>query len=226
MSSSSEPFYDEYADRYTEAIARCVPNYSEMLSALLSYLPSSLCPRRILELGCGTGNLTLRLLHRYPQAQIDAVDLSAKMLEVARSRTGDAPVTYKKEDFRTLAFSPQTFDLIISSISLHHLLDVEKAKLFGRAKSWLSEDGIFTFSDQFRGATDHLYEQHIQRWKEHAVSHDLPPEEWASWMKHQDEHDYHATVDKHFEWLKAAGFAVADCTWRKLLWATIYAQQK
>lgn len=221
---TSEGFYDALADEYTEAIARCVPKYHDMLGTLLSYIPTSVAPRRILDLGCGTGNLTLQTLRWFPDARIDAVDISGEMIRIAENRIGEAPVTFMKNDFRDLDLEPEAYDLIVSSIAIHHLEDDDKERLMENVHSWLRPGGVLTFCDQFRGATDHLYSEHIQRWKE-SVADELQAGEWKSWMTHQEGHDHHATILQHFDWLRSAGFDVIDCTWRHLLWAVVYAQK-
>jgi len=222
--ASSETFYDALADDYTEAIARCVPRYHEMLHALLSYIPPTVPVRAVLDLGCGTGNLTLQVLRQFPDARIDAVDISGEMIRIAESRTGVGRVSFVKEDFRCLTFPPESYDLVVSSIAIHHLDDADKERLVAKVGSWLRPGGIFTFCDQFRGATDHLYSEHIRRWRE-AVSDALRPGEWESWMDHQERHDHHATIGEHFEWLRSAGFGGVDCTWRHLLWAVVHARK-
>ena len=47
-------------------------------------------PRRVVDLGCGPGNLTLHLRDRWPDAEVDAVDSSPEMVEAARGRGIDA----------------------------------------------------------------------------------------------------------------------------------------
>lgn len=222
---TTEQFYDALADDYSRAVTRCVPRYNEMLSSLFSYLPNGFAPVRILELGCGSGNLTLELCRRFPGICIDAIDLSGELLKIARARTNTVAVNFLKEDFRCLDLSAASYDLVISSISIHHLKDDEKKVLFNRVLSWLSVGGILTFSDQFRGATDHVYRMHIRRWKNEAFAAGLEQPEWDSWMEHQQQHDHHATMVQHFKWLQDAGFDSVDCTWRYLLWATIYAHK-
>ena len=51
-------FFDTLTDGYTATIERCFPRYREMLWALLNYLPQGRSFESILELGCGTGNLS------------------------------------------------------------------------------------------------------------------------------------------------------------------------
>ena len=60
-------------------------------------------PRRVVDLGCGAGNLTLTLADRWPDATIEAMDSSPEMVEAARSRgvaaeVGDAATWMPKPD--------------------------------------------------------------------------------------------------------------------------------
>jgi len=49
-------------------------------------------PRRVVDLGCGPGNLTLQLARRWPDTVVEAVDSSAEMVAAARERGVDATV--------------------------------------------------------------------------------------------------------------------------------------
>ena len=82
-------FFDSLTDDYTATIERCFPRYREMLWALLDYLPEMEQRPAVLELGTGTGNLTVLLAERYPEAPVTAVDLSEESLEVCRDRLQD-----------------------------------------------------------------------------------------------------------------------------------------
>ena len=222
---TSEKFYDSIADEYTDAVRRCVPRYDEMLSALFAYLPEDFSPGDVLELGCGTGNLTIRINERFPNAKVMAVDLSGESLKVCRSRLCNPNVRLVRADLRELDFQRESFNLVVSSIAIHHLRDDEKEELFGKLYHWLTDDGIFTFSDQFRGEAEHIYRAHILRWEDALKENGFDESEWNTWMEHQKEHDHHATLSYHYGWLRKAGFKVVDCTWRYLLWATLYAQK-
>lgn len=81
MPVSSHEFFEEISDEYASAIDRCVPRYQEMLWAVLHYLPAGWTPTRILELGCGSGNLSDRVCRKFPQASVRLVDFSGKLLE-------------------------------------------------------------------------------------------------------------------------------------------------
>lgn len=136
-------FFDELATDYAEAIRRCVPRYPEMLQRIFDYLPESLRPKRILELGCGTGNLSTVIAGRYPDATITAVDLSAKSIDCCRARIGSDQHEFMVADMRELEFEDAQFDLVLSTISIHHLTSSEKRKLFAQCLSWLKPEGFF-----------------------------------------------------------------------------------
>jgi trans-aconitate 2-methyltransferase len=71
-------------------------------------------PRRVVDLGCGPGNLTLSLGQRWPGAAVEAWDSSPEMVESARERGVDAQVG----DVREWTPKPDT-DVVLSNATLH-----------------------------------------------------------------------------------------------------------
>jgi tRNA (cmo5U34)-methyltransferase len=217
-----EQFFDALTDDYTSTIERCFPRYREMLWALLDYLPPKRSPSAILELGCGTGNLSELLANRFPNATLRLVDLSGESIDECRRRlSGRQQIEFEQNDFRQLDYDGSSFDLVISNISIHHLNSNDKQELFHAIHRWLRTGGIFTYADQFAGATDELYVRHMENWKELSFSAGATQAEWDMWMQHQNEHDHHDTLADQFDWLKTAGFSRVDCPWRYLLWSVV-----
>ncbi len=219
-------FFDQLTDDYTATIERCFPRYREMLWAVLDYIPDVFDPKRILELGCGTGNLSVLVAARFPNAEICCVDLAGESLEECGRRLGGADrVTLQQADFRELEYDSGEFDLIVSSIAVHHLDATGKQALFGKMNRWLSPQGMFVYADQHRGASDDVYRRHIDNWKELSLQAGSSEEEWAMWMQHQADHDHHDTLVDQLSWLQEAGFTSVDCVWRYLLWAVVQARR-
>ena len=75
--------------------------------------------RRVLALGEGDGRALAALLAAAPQALIDYVDASARMLELARARAGSRRVTYHRDDALTTPLCEAEYDLIVT----HFFLD-------------------------------------------------------------------------------------------------------
>lgn len=219
-------FFDSLRQDYTETIERCFPRYREMLWALLEYLPEEQTPSSILELGCGTGNLSVLLSEKYPEANIRFVDLGGESLQVCQTRLGkNDRFHFQEDDFRDLEFAAGSFDMVTSSIAIHHLLAPEKQLFFKQIFSWLQPEGVFTFADQFRGATPAIYQRHIDNWRSLSMSAGSSESEFEMWMSHQREHDHHDLLTDQLNWVNDAGFDRVDCTWRYLLWAVLQARK-
>lgn len=73
-------------------------------------------PDRVVDLGCGPGNLTARLAARWPAAQVLGLDSSAEMVAAARAR-GDA-VAYDVADLRDWAHTDAQADVLVSNAAL------------------------------------------------------------------------------------------------------------
>ena len=123
--------YDQYADAQRMAGL-------ELLNWLKRGRYSS-----ILELGCGTGNYTLLLKSKFRGAEIKAVDISDKMIEVAAKKIQDENIEFMVSDAEKLNLVRE-FDLITSNACFHWFGDLEKALL--RYKDLLRKDGIILFS--------------------------------------------------------------------------------
>ena len=225
-SSNTEEFYDRISSEYTSKIERCVPRYHEMHQSILRYIPADLKPEKILELGCGSGVLSELILKEYPVAELHVVDVSQEMLDLCRARLpSGANVVCHHADFRQLDFAAGRFDLVASSISIHHLEDPAKQILFGKIWEFLSDRGVLVYSDQFAGATPEIHQHHKEEWKSAAFRAGCTEEEWALWAKHEEEQDFHASLESQWKWLQEAGFSNVDCPWRYLLWTILIARK-
>ncbi len=219
-------FFDALTDDYTASIERCFPRYREMLWAVLDYLPGDHRLDSILELGCGTGNLSVLVAKAFPNSSLHVVDVSGESLEACRGRLGtEDRFHFTEQDFRRLDFDATSFDLVVSSIAIHHLRSEEKRSLFERVHAWLKPGGILAYADQCRGATSDLYQRHMDNWKERTFDAGSTEEEWDMWMAHQQQHDHHDPLVDQIDWLRSAGFSVVDCPWRYLLWSVIQARK-
>jgi malonyl-CoA O-methyltransferase len=100
-------------------------------------------PRRILDLGAGTGQALPALAARFPAAELVALDLTPEMLQVAAGRPGHGSVLVCADAAR-LPFPDGSFDLVFSSLALHWspVLD----RVLGEVRRVLRHPGLFTFT--------------------------------------------------------------------------------
>ena len=81
---------------------------------------------RVLDLGCGTGALAACLLDAIPGCSLAGVDLSPRMVEVARARLRDRAEVLLR-DAERLPFHDAAFDVVVCNDSFHHYPDPERA---------------------------------------------------------------------------------------------------
>ncbi len=82
--------------------------------------------RRVLDIGCGTGNNTLKLLQFVSPFDCDLIDLSKPMLERAHARIAainSGEIVSLQGDFRNVELPEQKYDVILAAAVLHHLRD-------------------------------------------------------------------------------------------------------
>ena len=102
---------------------------------LLQRVPPA-SPARVVDLGCGTGNVTALLRARWPAARLTGVDASASML--ARARASDPGVEWLEADVATWA-PPAPVDVLFSNATLHWIDD--HAALFPRLVTLVAAGG-------------------------------------------------------------------------------------
>lgn len=81
--------------------------------------------RRILEIGCGTGNLTIMAKRAYPHLEVIGCDPDPRALERARRKTDE--VRFEQGYAERLPYADGEFDRVLSSMMLHHVNDDAKA---------------------------------------------------------------------------------------------------
>lgn len=115
--------------------------------ALVAETAAAVTPhaRHVLDVGCGAGNYTLKLLEHLPGLDATLLDLSRPMLDRAAARVGAATpgrVTTLQADVRDAVFPDGSFDVVLAAAVLHHLrTDAEWEAVFRSLFRWLRPGG-------------------------------------------------------------------------------------
>jgi tRNA (cmo5U34)-methyltransferase len=113
--------------------------------------------RHVLDIGCGAGNYTLKLLERLPELNVTLVDLSRPMLDRALQRISEATtanVTSIQADIRKVRLGEERFDIILAAAVFHHLRnDAEWHDVFAKCYAALRPGGSLWISDLIEHAT-------------------------------------------------------------------------
>lgn len=97
----------------------------------------------ILDIGCGTGNYTRLLRHKFPLARIKAIDISQEMIEVAKRKLQNARIEFMVADAEAIDLG-ECFDFISANASLQWFDNLKKA--LSRYKRFLNKNGVILFS--------------------------------------------------------------------------------
>ena len=173
----------------------------------------------IMDLGAGTGLLSAAILARKPDADLLLVDRSEGMLLQAKQRFAD--VVNVRTQIGDL-FDPLPeggFHAIVSALCIHHLSHEEKRELFVRIRRALLPGGMFVNVEQVRAPADWLEELYDVQHETHVIDSRTAPEDWAAGRERM-KFDIPADVESQLDWLREAGFELADCVAKDWRFAT------
>ena len=123
-----------------------------------------------------TGNRQYLLYRQHPKADITLVDLSTEMLNIAKKKFADENFRYIEADYLAYDFE-EKYDIIVSSLSIHHLTDEEKIFLYNRIYNFLKIGGLFINADEVCGATEFTERIYKQEDSDHLNKQVMPKEE-------------------------------------------------
>ncbi|MFE9439245.1 class I SAM-dependent methyltransferase [Streptomyces sp. NPDC006602] len=118
----------------------------DMVEALVGTAP------RVLDLACGTGSITARLLARFPEATSIGVDLDPALLAIARGTfAGDERVTFVTADLKDPDWPSRlphdSYDAVLTATALHWLHSDPLAALYGQIAELVRDGGVFMNAD-------------------------------------------------------------------------------
>ena len=104
----------------------------------------------VLDLGCGTGNVTALLRERCPGARVCGVDPAVNMVRLVRERFREDPVVEIKEGEGTrIPYPSGYFDCLVTNLALHHILPEKRLLCAGELARVLKPGGRLVYSDLF-----------------------------------------------------------------------------
>lgn len=104
-------------------------------------------PSTVLEIGCGTGSLTLRLADALPGASTVGLDPDPYVLARARARDTASRIDWRDGDATHLPMPDGSFDRVVASLVLHHLTTAEKTAALLEAHRVLRPGGRLHIAD-------------------------------------------------------------------------------
>jgi len=132
-----DEFAAEYANKYNS-----IDSYLSSINKFCDLIKSD--KPKILELACGPGNITKYVKQRFPLSEYIAIDLSQKMIEIAKEQVKG--VDFRIMDMRELSTLNSKFDSIMCSFGLPFLSKYDANKLISNCSKLLNKYGVVYIS--------------------------------------------------------------------------------
>lgn len=199
------------AKEYDSKREKFIPCYGDFYENTTKFIASNIkYPHSILDLGAGTGLLTSFWYKYFPHSIYMLVDIADDMLKIAKKRfAGINNILFNTLNY-TDALPANDFDIAISALSIHHLCDNEKGKLFNTLYTRLPHKGIFINYDQFCANDNKINSWFNHYWVEYLYNSGLTTEDLALWEERK-KLDKEISVEKEIELLKFSGFSHVEC---------------
>lgn len=117
---------DDFYTSYDQLMPRICPDYLSNLERAAALIPNK--THTIIELGSGTGNLTLRILHAHDNITITGIENQEQLITLARKKDYTGRATFHNADLKHVPI--KGYAGVVSALTLHHLEQEEKYALY------------------------------------------------------------------------------------------------
>jgi ubiquinone/menaquinone biosynthesis C-methylase UbiE len=193
--------------------------YRKSLALLKHYKNACL---NIVDLGAGTGLLAKALYEMYPQANYTLIDISKDMLKIAKERfKGLSNFTFLEYNY--IEDIPiNNCDLICSALSIHHLENKDREKLYKNVYVKLAKNGCFINLDQFIAKSEKMNNLYNSWWQDYINNSGITPAEKTAGLTRR-KLDKENTIYESIKLLEKSGFENVECIYNFLKFGTIMA---
>jgi tRNA (cmo5U34)-methyltransferase len=169
--------------------------------------------KELLDIGCGAGNYTLKMLSKIPGLNCTLNDLSMPMLERAKERVSEqtsGTITIVQDDMRNLHFPDAQFDIVLAAATFHHLRDdADWEFVFKKVYKVLKPGGSLWISDIVTHDAPSINFLFAEQFREH-LENLGGPEYRKKVLDYVDHEDSPRSLTFQLELLKKVGFTYVE----------------
>ena len=153
-------FFNNTFGEYDKWIGKVVPGYDKLQTGIISYIKeyfTDLDKISILELGVGSGTTSKELLSNFKNAKVHGLENSIPMISMAKNKLDKYKNRFSidESDFTKYKLKKK-YDVIVSSLSIHHYELNEMKDIFSRIKDSLKPGGVFINADIIKYQDENL----------------------------------------------------------------------
>ncbi|MDE5853760.1 MAG: class I SAM-dependent methyltransferase, partial [Ruminococcus sp.] len=199
------------ASEYDGNRRKFIPCFDDFYKNTTNFIISNIAdPKRIIDLGAGTGLLTYFWYQHCPNSKYVLVDIADEMLNVAQKRfLGIENVSYQVANYIN-ELPSDSFDTVISALSIHHLENNDKEKLFSRIYDALPNGGLIVNYDQFCAGQSEINNWYDNYWEKQLSNSGLTDKDIELWRERR-KLDRECSVEQEIDMLKKYKFKLVKC---------------
>lgn len=205
-------------EEYDSKISKAIPFYKESFDTLISILHGAgINPKRILEIGVGTGNLTNRLLQEFPQTSLVGIDLVEDYIIQAKQKLSvfEDRIKLSVKDVIDFDFI-ENYDLVITSYVFHHIENNTKSSIYKKIYTHLNPDGMFVNADFVDSSSSYFSNLFDQLRMEYMRSRGFNEDSIKSYYTEHRKLETPMPIEEQITLLSQIGFRDVECFWKYL----------
>ncbi|HVN61847.1 MAG TPA: methyltransferase [Gaiellaceae bacterium] len=203
------------ADEYDRAIRAFIPGYDRMIATVVHWLDGHVpSGGLVVDLGAGTGGLSMAILDALPDVRVQLVDVDPTMLDVAAMRCSAHAGRYELRRARYDDPLPRC-DAVVASFSLHHVAThAEKRELYRAIHTALEPAGLVVVADALAYPDGPVRRRMIDDLVAHMERNGITAREAEAHLAQWAKEDFYVSLPDELSLIAEAGFPRPDCFWR------------
>ena len=226
MTQNNDNSTPHTSSEYDKQILKTIPYYDrfhmETINIISAFIPK---PKFWLDTGCGTGLLTEKCIHQFPDTTFILSDPSEAMLKVAKekfvnqSRVKFLNIGGTENINHDIGYTPD----VITAIQAHHYLSVpERIIATDVCYNLLNTDGIFVAFENISPMSQRGVEISKQYWGNYQLSEGKSKEQVEAHLARFGKEYFPITIAEHLKLYNNCGFKIVELFWCSYMQAGFY----
>ena len=216
--------FNTFAKEYDEKRRCIIPCFDDFYKRSVSLLKFNKYNfKNVVDLGAGTGLLTKEIYELYNDAHYTLIDISEDMLNIAKQRFSGLN-NFEFIEYNYAENIPiRKCDFICSALSIHHLENNAKEKLFKNIYKTLDDNGCFLNLDIFITGSKKIDNLYNDWWYNYIVENTKAEDRKG--FNESRELDKENTIEESLKLLRLCGFKDVECIYNFMKFGVILAMK-
>lgn len=203
-------FFNKRSESYDEVHVAMIKDGAESKRVVADFLPEG--TGNLLDIGIGTGLELEAIFRRFPDMRVTGIDIAADMMAKIREKYPQKDVTLLNMSYFDYDYKPESFDAVLSVMTLHHYTHEVKTALYRRIYEAVRKGGVYIECDYMLAGKNEF----VNRRRERELFREY--DRLVSSQGLDNGLEYHfdtpCTLRNQIKMLKSAGFKKVEKLWQ------------